>query len=189
MPLKLNSAGGGSVTIDVPSTASNFTLTAPANNGSLITTADSNTVTQSMISRSGFYGGFGPTFQASFSGTQTVTAATWTKVTVNSESWDTATCYDPTTNYRFTPNVAGYYMFSALLTTTAAVTTLISNIYKNGAVALYSSRTDATSGASVSLVTGMLYMNGTTDYVELYGYTSSTVFNTARFDGFLARPA
>jgi hypothetical protein len=38
MPLKLNSAGGGSVTLDVPSTASNFTLTTPVANGSLLTT-------------------------------------------------------------------------------------------------------------------------------------------------------
>lgn len=39
MPLKLNSTGGGSVTLDVPSTASNFTLTAPANTSTLFTTS------------------------------------------------------------------------------------------------------------------------------------------------------
>lgn len=41
MPIKLNSSGGGSVTIDVPSTASAYTLTAPAANATLITTGSS----------------------------------------------------------------------------------------------------------------------------------------------------
>lgn len=35
MPVKLNSSGGGSVTLDVPVTASNFTLTLPALNGTV----------------------------------------------------------------------------------------------------------------------------------------------------------
>ena len=41
MPLKLNSAGGGSVTIDTPSTASNFNLTVPAATATVLTTASS----------------------------------------------------------------------------------------------------------------------------------------------------
>ena len=41
MPVKLNSSGGGSVTIDVPSTASSYTLTAPAATATLITTGSS----------------------------------------------------------------------------------------------------------------------------------------------------
>jgi hypothetical protein len=44
MPVKLNSSGGGSVTIDVPSTASSFTLTAPAATATLITTGSSGQV-------------------------------------------------------------------------------------------------------------------------------------------------
>ena len=35
MPLKLNSTGGGSVTLDTPSTASNFTVTMPSNTQTL----------------------------------------------------------------------------------------------------------------------------------------------------------
>lgn len=38
MPIKLNSTGGGSVTLDTPSTANNYTLLIPATNGSLATT-------------------------------------------------------------------------------------------------------------------------------------------------------
>ena len=37
MPLKINSSGGGSVSINAPVTGSNFSLTVPANNATLIT--------------------------------------------------------------------------------------------------------------------------------------------------------
>lgn len=53
MPIKLNSTGGGSVSIDVPSTASTYTLTAPALTGNFITSADSNTVSTTMLADSG----------------------------------------------------------------------------------------------------------------------------------------
>ena len=39
MPVKLNSIGGGSVTLTTPSTASDFTQTLPAANGTILTTA------------------------------------------------------------------------------------------------------------------------------------------------------
>ena len=51
MPVKLNSSGGGSVTLDVPSTASTFTATIPAQTGTLITTAGSAVVTPTMLSQ------------------------------------------------------------------------------------------------------------------------------------------
>ena len=52
MPIKLNSTGGGSVTLDVPATASTYTHTLPARTGTIITSADANTVTNSMIASS-----------------------------------------------------------------------------------------------------------------------------------------
>lgn len=51
MPLKLNSTGGGSVTLDVPSTASTFTATVPAQTGTIITSAGSAVVTPTMLSQ------------------------------------------------------------------------------------------------------------------------------------------
>jgi hypothetical protein len=44
MPVKLNSSGGGSVTLDVPVTASTFTATIPAVTGTLVTDAGGSTV-------------------------------------------------------------------------------------------------------------------------------------------------
>ena len=51
MSLKLNSSGGGSVTLQEPATASALTLGLPAVNGTVITTADSGTVTPTMLSQ------------------------------------------------------------------------------------------------------------------------------------------
>lgn len=39
MPIKLKSSGGGSVTLDVPNTGTDYTLTMPANNATIFTTA------------------------------------------------------------------------------------------------------------------------------------------------------
>ena len=50
MSLKLLSSGGGSVTIaDPASTASNFTLNPPLNNGNLVSTGDTASVSQAML--------------------------------------------------------------------------------------------------------------------------------------------
>lgn len=51
MSLKLNSSGGGSVTLQEPNTASTLTIGLPAVNGTVITTADSGTVTPTMLAR------------------------------------------------------------------------------------------------------------------------------------------
>jgi hypothetical protein len=51
MPVKLNSTGGGSVTLTTPSTATDYTATFPANTGDVITTGSSAVVTPSMLSQ------------------------------------------------------------------------------------------------------------------------------------------
>ena len=53
-----------------------------------------------------------PSFSARITSNQSVSATTWTKMACATEMWDTDSKYDNTTNYRFTPTVAGYYMFS-----------------------------------------------------------------------------
>jgi hypothetical protein len=49
MSLRLNSSGGGSVTLQEPTTASALTLDLPAVNGTVITTGDTGTITSAMI--------------------------------------------------------------------------------------------------------------------------------------------
>jgi len=53
-----------------------------------------------------------PAFEARLSADQTISDDTLTKINVNSEVFDTDSCYDHSTNYRFTPTVAGkYYIY------------------------------------------------------------------------------
>lgn len=127
---------------------------------------------------------------------QTITTGTWTKVQLNSESFDLGSCFDSTTNYRWTPNVPGYYQMSisADIGAASALTSVVSAIYKNGTAALYG--TYMLSPSTTELVTtggGLIYMNGTTDYLELWtladGTTPKVKFSPATYmTGFLARP-
>ena len=202
MPIKLNSTGGGSVTLDVPSMTTANTLTLPAKSGNIITSADSGTVTGTMIasgavSQSSLASNVtttGPSFSAYNSTQISVPNTGWTKIALQAKEWDTANCFDNVTNFRFTPNVAGYYQFSASnqLTTTSA--NFVTSLYKNGNETrrgFYSS-SSAILGCSTS---GLIYLNGTTDYVELWAYNAGTSCNSQNgyaytfMTGFLARAA
>jgi hypothetical protein len=119
-------------------------------------------------------GGTAPTFSAYLSSVQSFTANTWTKVQCNTKEWDTANCYDNTTNYRFTPTVAGYYQASGMFTNATAAAGIATSLYKNGVSykRLYS--TNATSNSSSGGGTCLVYLNGSTDYIELWALTNST---------------
>jgi hypothetical protein len=192
MPLKLNSSGGGSVTLDTPSTASTFTLTVPAITGTAVVTGSSATVSQAMLA-SGVAGN-GPAFSAYASGATNTANATFTKVVLAAEEFDTANCFD-TSLSRFTPNVAGYYQFNGAVYAAAYVSQLTS-IYKNGSEFRRGTQNAAATVSNITIVSTLIYMNGTTDYVELYWYqgSGSTVNNLTGsqytyFNGFLARAA
>lgn len=103
---------------------------------------------------------------------QTLTNNTFTKVQLNAETFDTNNEFDSTTNYRFTPTIAGYFRISAIMETTAT-TRSIGMFYKNGSEVTrwsdtYSNNVGGSSGTDV------IYLNGTTDYIELYAYLSGT---------------
>ena len=69
-----------------------------------------------------------PAFEAYLSSNQTVSDGVDTKVQFDTEVFDTDNCYDNTTNYRFTPNVAGKYMIYGSLRGSA--NTNLSNLQK-----------------------------------------------------------
>jgi hypothetical protein len=111
----------------------------------------------------------GPAFSAYRSGTQAYTSNTFTKIQLNTESFDTNSCYDSTTNYRFTPTVAGYYICTGQIQT-AAGTYVETDIYKNGASNGYTQ----ISGAWGIPTTQLIYFNGSTDYIELYAFITTS---------------
>jgi len=120
----------------------------------------------------------GPAFAVYRSSSQNVSTNTWTKVQFNAEDFDTASCFDSTTNYRFTPNVAGYYQFNANIYFTGGSLSSVyyNQIYKNGtASGRYSLINLGSSNLAdcSAVVSALIYMNGTTDYIEIYGYNNA----------------
>lgn len=146
----------------------------------------------------------GPAFMAYANASQTVTLSTWTKAAINTEetNGDPNSCFD-TTNNRFLPTVAGYYQINGNIRLTAAttITQLFVAIYKNGVEYTRGAQmaTSFTAGAGIQMpISEVIYFNGTSDYVELWGqiqgsgtaqfiFVSSSV--TARFSGALLRSA
>jgi hypothetical protein len=112
-------------------------------------------------------GGALPAFSAYGSANQTPTVNVWTKVTMNTEVFDTASNFD-TTNSRFLPTTAGYYQINGNLDLelTASGRWFLA-LYKNGTLAHYFAAT-TTSGDEIMGSSVLMYLNGTTDYVELY---------------------
>lgn len=140
--------------------------------------------------------GNGPAFSAYQSSAQTGLTVAWTKISLQAELFDTNNSFDSTTNYRFQPTVAGYYMLIGnIYFTTTGINNYIA-IYKNGNGVVYGTAYPTASGASnpYSSVTTFVYMNGTTDYVELWGYATNTWSTgigipATYLQGFLARAA
>lgn len=147
--IKLNSSGGGSITISPASTASTLTLTAPAQTGTI--------------------GLDGPAFSAGANAGTNLSNATFTKLPFQVEDFDTNNNYNNST-YVFTPTVAGYYIIAARAQFTSSVGTAETflAVYKNGGE--FKRGTGAGWNASI---TAMVYCNGSTDYIEIYGYQAS----------------
>lgn len=129
----------------------------------------------------------GPAFRAYHSVDITsAPLAAVTPIALNSESYDTANCYDTSTG-RFTPTVAGYYQFTGGVTFTSVsgvVTNVQIYLLKNGVnvsqVGLLALGNDPqVFGASG---TDLIFMNGTTDYMQL-GYYGSVSTGTLTLSG------
>lgn len=183
MPIKLITTGGGSVTLDANSTASNYTLTAPARSGNIITSADSNTVTQGMLASN--VAGNGPAFQAYLSTNQNVTSLTTTVIALDIEVYDTGGFFNNTGStvggipaYSFKPTVAGWYMFN-LMSTGGASSALgyVANVIQlNGSIYI-GYQTGSPTFNSVGLTqtcSALQYMNGTSDYITFYERVQGT---------------
>ena len=147
----------------------------------------------------------GPAFRAFLPSNQTLTNITETKITLSSEVFDTASCFNNTGSavggipaYAFLPNVAGYYQITANVgaTASAGLSYNYIQIKKNGVndvISIYGPYAGTTQYGSSSV---LMFLNGTTDYVELFvvlsgtgtlsviGGSSATVFS-----GSLVRPA
>lgn len=127
-------------------------------------------------------GNMKPAFAASLASTQSVSNATETKATFNTEIYDTDNCYDNSTNYRFTPTTAGkYFVYTTLTIYSGDYSSYqygISYIKKNGSTNIAVSNMDLRNGNDGRWFACPAHttvdMNGSSDYLEVYGLAGST---------------
>jgi hypothetical protein len=158
-----NASGTGEFTIAAPNSNTNRTLTLPDNTGTILTTAST-------------IAGTGPAFGAYANANTTLTVNVATKVQFQVEEFDTANCFDNATNYRFTPTVAGYYQVSTAVQyggTATSLTAITTSIYKNGSEFKRTYVSTTNYGQAPAFST-LIYLNGSTDYIEVYGNVSAS---------------
>ena len=171
----INGATSGSITLAVPAVAGSNTATLPAATGTVMVSGNM------------------PAFSAYNSSNQNTTSTVLTKLIFNTKDFDTASAFDATTNYRFTPQVAGYYQINVTAFINGANTAVAIYLYKNGTA--YQDLVNLP--LSINGLTGscLVYLNGLTDYLEIYGkQTGATGFystspSLTRFSGSLVRAA
>jgi hypothetical protein len=119
-------------------------------------------------------------------------------VAFNTEETDTNNWFTPTAgNYRYTPQIAGYYQVNWLLVISASATEMFSQLCKNGANYVWGTNTLASS--SHYITTGgsaIVQLNGSTDYIDIRIFSNGpTTVNPngsafpSRFSGVLVRGA
>lgn len=108
----------------------------------------------------------GPAFSAYQTVAQAIAAATFTKINMQAEEFDTDNAFD-TTTYKFQPAVAGYYYITLAVEVGASTTGIGTYIYKNGVILKSTFVVDNT-----GFVSALIFLNGSTDFLEPYVYFS-----------------
>jgi len=134
-----------------------------------------------------------PYFYAFLSSSQTVSDATTTTVAFNSELVDTASAFD-TSNYRFTPQTAGYYQLHAQVNcdATAVDSLQLAQMFirKNGSDVSNSfvdGRNDEIGYAQTPSLSVIVQANGSSDYFTVAAYVDSSS-GSQRFYGSSTSP-
>jgi len=150
--------------------------------------------------------GNGPAFSAYQSGSQTVANNTTTKILFDTENFDTNNNF---ASSRFTPTVAGYYVFTNSLSignfTNSGTNEFEQVLYKNGSSAgsgcvaygqnsMFSTGVSAGHNIYFNNTFGPVYANGTTDYFEIYltqntGGSRTVNSTVTAFSGWMVRSA
>jgi hypothetical protein len=174
----------------INATTTNGVVIQPDNSGSLV--LQSNGTTIMTVGSTGVSTQVGaPAFSAYANAGQSLSSATATKILYGVEEFDTNSNF---ASSRFTPTVAGYYQINAQSQPNDSYTGSWIAIYKNGSLHRYGNfyLGGATYGGAV--VSSLVYLNGSTDYVEIYvlfngGQPIASGPQFTYFNGFLARSA
>ena len=161
--------------------AANITGTLPAISGASLTNLDARDLENALpaISAASLTNlpasSLAPFFYSTISGQDVWPDAVTTKLVMDSEILDSDNCYDPSTNYRFTPTTAGKYFVGMCMYMRPYGNNDFHNgqifIYKNGGAYRETSTDDYPEykRLSVSLALfALVDMNGSSDYLEAY---------------------
>jgi len=145
----------GAITLTVPATAGTNTVTFPAATGTAMVTGNM------------------PAFSAYLSSNQSVSSGVATKILFDTKVFDTNNNF---ASSRFTPTVAGYYQVSAGVDGTNSVgsqSRFQLLFYKNGSQYCHAVDFSGTNAYTIS-GSNLIYCNGSTDYIEVYGFLTAT---------------
>ena len=162
--IALSGPAGGTATYTVtaPTGATDRTLTLPDVTGTLVTNT-SGSVSQTMLAAN--VAGNGPAFSAYSSSGTSCSSGVSTKILFQVENFDTNSNF---ASSRFTPTVAGYYQINAAVAIIAASGISFVAIHKNGAQFNIGTQFPNTAAGAQFTVSSLIYMNGTTDYLEIF---------------------
>jgi len=165
----------GTITLQAPAVSGSTTITLPAATGTMMVSGNM------------------PAFSAYQSSAQTLSSGTFTKIQFQTKEFDTASAFDNTTNYRFTPQVAGYYQVTGGIAIGSSACYQLVTFYKNNSEF---KRVQYTNSSAVNNCSGttLIYLNGSTDYIELYaliqtGQALNASASTTYFQAILVRTA
>jgi hypothetical protein len=115
----------------------------------------------------------GPAFSTFQGVSQSLNSGAYTKLTFDTEEFDTNSSFS-TALSRFQPTVAGYYQVNAQVAFNALIsTTNIIGLFKNGSEYKRGNRLQAVGSNTYLVVSSLIYMNGSTDYLEVFALQNS----------------
>jgi len=165
--------------IDTPDNTGNITFDRPiAGDGSGLTSLPAANLTGTLpaIDGSNLTGtGFTVGVRAYLGSYQLLANSTWTKINLAHETYDPNSDYDSATNYRFVAPEAGKYLAIGHIDWAVQTDCILvyASIYKNGSG--YATDLKILGGGTsyTSYAHDIIDMNGTTDYLELWGRQNS----------------
>jgi hypothetical protein len=164
----------GTITLQAPAVSGSTTLTLPAATGTVMVSGNM------------------PAFSAYATSNQSLSSGANTKILFDTEDFDTNNNF---ASSRFTPTVAGYYQLNSNVRPNNTNQEAGICIYKNGSSFRNGSNVAPTVGSqNGTIVSALVYANGSTDYFEIFVYvgsaaTTSGNYQSTWFNGVLVRGA
>ena len=162
---------------DSATATNNFMLTSQTADGTMkLARGNNGATTQDIltVNADGGIKGIQPAFSAYQSTVQSLAQNANTKLQFQTKEFDTATAFDATTNFRFTPAVAGYYQVSGSFAVATTQSQMYIYIYKNGV----QFKSGGGNNGGEANISALIFLNGSTDYIELWCYQGAAAQNT-----------